>query len=134
MPFTDSISRESLYVASLARTFWRLRGAKPDSRKTIVDIVHHWAERTPDNPAIICSAQIVSYNALDRAADRVAHWAHQNGVRRGDCVALLMENRAEYAIAWLGLLKVGAIAGFINCNLRGPALAHCLVACDARHL
>lgn len=134
MPFTHAISRESLYVASLARTFWRLRGVEPDSRETIVDIVHRWAERTPDNPAIICSDQTVSYSALDRAADRVAHWAHQNDVRRGDCVALLMENRTEYAIVWLGLLKVGAIAGFINCNLRGPALAHCLAACDAQHL
>src|SRR5579862_795292 len=134
MSLAGAVSRESVYVASLARTFWRLRGVKPDSRDTIVDIVGHWAERTPDNPAIVSADRTFSYKEFGRASDRVAHWARANGIGRGVCVALLMENRAEYAVAWLGLLKVGAIAGFINCNLRGHALAHCLQACDARHL
>ena len=134
MSFTEAVSRESVYVASLARTFWRLRGVRPDSKDTIVDIVGRWAERTPDNPAIASSDGTFSYSALDRAAARVAHWARANGIGRGQCVALLMENRAEYAIAWLGLLKVGAIAGFINSNLRGQALAHCVLACEARHV
>jgi fatty-acyl-CoA synthase len=134
MSFTEAVSRESVYVTSLARTFWRLRGVKPDSKDTIVDIVGRWAQRTPGNPAIIASDGALSYSALDRAADRVAHWARANGIGRGGCVALLMENRPEYAAAWLGLLKVGAIAAFINTNLRGQALAHCVLACEARHV
>lgn len=134
MSLTGAVSRESVYVASLVRTFWRLRGVKPDSKHTIVDIVGRWAERTPDNPAIVSAERTLSYRELDGAAARVAHWARATGIRRGDCVALLMENRAEYVVAWLGLLKVGAIAGFINCNLRGSALVHCLQACEARHI
>jgi fatty-acyl-CoA synthase len=134
MALAEAVWRESTYVASLARTFWRLRGVKPDSKATVVDIIQRWAKRTPDNPAIINADEMLSYTALDRAADRVAHWARAQGIGRGGCVALLMENRPEYVIAWLGLLKVGAIAGFINSNLRGSALAHCLIACNARHL
>jgi fatty-acyl-CoA synthase len=134
MPFDETVWRESLYVASLARTFWRLRGVTPDSKLTIVDIVAGWARCTPDNAAIVCAEQELSYRSLNCAADRVAHWARAQGIRRGDCIALLMENRPEYVIAWLGLLKIGAIAAFINSNLRGGALAHCLDACGARHL
>ena len=134
MPLAETMWRESLYVATLARTFWRLRGVKPDSKDTIVDIVGRWAERTPDQPAIVSADRSFSYRELDGAAARVAHWAHANGIGRGSCVALLMENRAEYAVAWLGLLKVGAIAAFVNSNLRSQALAHCLQACEARHL
>lgn len=134
MSFTKAVSRESIYIASLARTFWRMRRVKPDSPDTVVDIVDDWAKRTPDKAAIVCANQTLSYRDLIRGADRVAHWARAQGIGRGDCVALLMENRPEYVIAWLGLLKVGAIAAFINSNLRGSALAHCLHACEARHL
>src|SRR2546423_11535288 len=112
MSFTQAVWRESVYVASLARTFWRLRSAKPDSRYTIVDIIEHWARHTPDNPAIVCAKATLSYSALNSAADRVAMWARSQGIGRGDCVSLLMENRPEYVIAWLGLLKLGAIASF----------------------
>jgi fatty-acyl-CoA synthase len=134
MSFTQAVWRESVYVASLTRTFWRLRGVKPDSRYTIVDIIEHWAVRTPDSPAIVCAEATISYSALNSAADRVAMWARSQGIGRGDCVALLMENRPEYLIAWLGLLKVGAVASFINSNLRGSALAHCIGVCETRHL
>jgi fatty-acyl-CoA synthase len=130
----ETIWRESVYVASLARAFWRLRRVRPDSHVTIVDIVEGWAKRTPDKAAIVCADETCSYAALSRRSDRVAHWARMQGIGRGVCVALLMENRPEYIIVWLGLLKVGAIAAFINSNLRGSALAHCLGACDARHL
>lgn len=134
MSFTRSVWRESVYVASLARTFWRLRGVKPDSRSTIVDIIEHWARHAPDTPAIISAEATLSYRELNSAADRVAHWARAHGVGRSDCVSLLMENRPEYVIAWLGLLKVGAIASLINSNLRGSALAHCIGVCETRHL
>jgi fatty-acyl-CoA synthase len=45
-----------------------------------------------------------------------------------------MENRPEYVAAWLGLFKLGAIAGLINTNLRAGALAHSVALCSARHI
>ncbi|HEX3429911.1 MAG TPA: long-chain-acyl-CoA synthetase [Rhizomicrobium sp.] len=134
MAFLHVIWRESIYIATVARALWRLRAVTPESKATIVDIVEGWARRTPDAPGIMFADRTISYAALNRSADRVAHWARTNGIRRGDCVALLMENRPEYVVAWLGLLKLGAIASFINCNLRGNALAHCISACETGHL
>ena len=134
MAFIAAVRRESVFVASLARAFWRLRGVKPDSRTTIVDIVEAWARRTPEKPAIECGDQALSYVALNRAADRYAQWARARGVARGDCVVLLMDTRIEYVAAWLGLLKIGVVAGLVNSNLRGSALAYCIGACEARHL
>ncbi|HEY2446788.1 MAG TPA: long-chain-acyl-CoA synthetase [Rhizomicrobium sp.] len=134
MDVLSAVSRESVYIASLARTFWRLRHVKPESPVTIVDIVEAWAKRTPDNPAILCGDEVITYRGLSTAADRVAHWAHSLGIARGDCVALLMENRPEFVSTWLGLFKLGAIAGLINTNLRGPALAHSIGLCHARHV
>ncbi len=134
MDLLSAVSRESTYITSLARTFWRLRAVKPQSPITIVDIVEGWARRTPANPAILCGDDTITYHALNAAADRYACWAHTQGIGRGDCVALLMENRPEYLFAWLGLFKLGAIAALINTNLRGGALAHSIAISGARHI
>ena len=40
-----------------------------------------------------------------------------NRVAKGEVVALLMENRPEYLMAWLGLVKTGAVAALINTHL-----------------
>ncbi|HEY3777206.1 MAG TPA: long-chain-acyl-CoA synthetase [Rhizomicrobium sp.] len=134
MSVASAVSRESTYVASLARTFWRLRGLGPQSRTTIVDIAEGWARRTPECPAIVCGEETLSYGALDGAANRFAHWAHAQGVGGGDCVAILLENCPDYVACWLGLFKLGAVAALINTNLRGAALAHSITVCGARHL
>ena len=134
MSLASAVSRESIYVASLARTLWRLRGLGLQSRTTIVDIVESWAQRTPSRAAIVFGEETLSYAALDSAANRFAHWAHEQGVGRGDCVAMLLENCPDYLACWLGLFKLGAIAALINTNLKGEALAHSMRDCDARHL
>ena len=39
-------------------------------------------------------------------SDRIADCFYREGYRRGDVVALFMENRPEYVCIWLGLSKV----------------------------
>ena len=111
-----------------------MRGVKPDSPHTIVDIVQSQAREKPDATAFYYLDSNMSYAALDAAADRIAHWARQSGVQQGHAVALLMENRPDYVACWLGLLKAGAIAALINTNLRGNALAHSIAISGARHV
>jgi fatty-acyl-CoA synthase len=130
----QSISRESTYITGIGRSLFRLRHVKPDSPITIVDIVSGFAAKAPNSVAILYQDQRVSYGELEAGANRYAHWGASIGVRRGDVVALLMENRPEYLIAWLGLLKLGAIVALINTNLRGHPLAHSIGVAEARHL
>jgi crotonobetaine/carnitine-CoA ligase len=48
------------------------------------------------------------------------------GVRKGTPVALMLENRLEYIVAWLGLSLLGAVEVPINTALKGPLLQHIL--------
>ena len=66
------------------------------------------------------------YRELDAMANRFGHWAQSRRLKRGDTVALVMLNRAEYLAAWFGLSKVGVATALINTNLTGPALGHCI--------
>lgn len=134
MTVLQSVARETAYLSAVGRTMFRIRHLKPDSTETIVDVVEGHARNKPDNIALLYLDQTVTYRALDEGANRYAHWALAQGVTRGEAVALLMENRPEFVMAWLGLLKVGAIAALINTNLRGTPLAHSIGIAAAKHV
>ena len=70
----------------------------------------------PDKPAVIeaDSGKTVTFGAFERASNRFAHLLRQLGLQKGDGVAVLLENRADYlTLVWGGLragLRVTAIA------------------------
>ena len=45
-------------------------------------------------------------------------------LKRGDCIALMMENRPEYVGIWYGMSKIGVTTALINVNLRKKVLLH----------
>jgi len=132
MSLAGALTRESTYISAIVRTLIGLRDVKPNSPHTIVDVVEAQARATPDAVAFYFLDRTMTYAQLDAGANRVAHWAKASGVARGDVVALLMENRPEYVMTWLGLLKAGAVAALINTNLRGLPLAHSISIANAR--
>jgi fatty-acyl-CoA synthase len=134
MGLFSNVAREAVYISSVVRSLASMRHVRPDSRITIVDIIQRHAAKRPDSIAILCGDEVITYAQLNGRADRIAHWAHAQNIRPGDAVALLMENRTEYIVAWLGLLKVGATVALINSNLRGSPLAHSIAIVQARHL
>ena len=48
-------------------------------------------------------------------------------LKKGDCVALFLENKPEFIGIWLGLSKLGVITALINTNLRNEALNHVII-------
>lgn len=61
------------------------------------------AQTQPHAPAIIMgrSGQVVTYGELDRDSKRIAAWLQAQGLRPGDGIAMLLENRAEvFKVAW----------------------------------
>ncbi|RNA44931.1 long-chain fatty acid transport 4 [Brachionus plicatilis] len=53
------------------------------------------------------------------------------GYKKGDCVAIFMENRPEFVGLWLGLSKLGVISALINTNLKGEPLRHSIASSKA---
>ncbi len=134
MSLFAGVGREYTYISSLARTFYGMRQVKPDSPRIITTIVAEQAARTPDAIAIVCPNRTYTYRELNEGANRHARWAQAQGIRKGHVVALLMENRAEYLMAWMGVAKLGGIIALINTNLRGTPLAHSINISDVRHV
>ncbi|HEX6037416.1 non-ribosomal peptide synthetase [Longimicrobium sp.] len=65
------------------------------------------ARRTPDAPAVVHGARVMTYGALDGAANRLARHLLRCGARRDDRVAVCVERAPEMVVAMLGALKAG---------------------------
>lgn len=134
MLFLEPIAREFRVIGSMRRLIKRVSKLKPESPVTVADIIERWARVRPNNVAIYFEDKKYTYREYDAAANRYARWAQAQGLKKGDVVALFMENRPEYLFAWGGLVKIGVVAALINTNLKEKALAHSITVADAKHL
>ncbi|RAR57299.1 fatty-acyl-CoA synthase [Paraburkholderia unamae] len=92
------------------------------------------AERHAGRACLIYGEERYTYAQANALINRVAHALHEEGVKRGDVVALAVENRPEFFFLWLGLSKLGATVAFLNTNVSGAPLAHALESTGARHV
>jgi len=128
------IRSEYLYFTGALRMFKRLRPLQKNPNSTISDTISRLANRYRDNIAFYYLDQSVSYAELEQRVNQYAHWAQSIGIKKGDVVGLLMPNKPEYVIAWLGIIRAGGVAALLNTNLKEAPLAHCIAIVDVRHL
>src|SRR5262249_28059200 len=66
------------------------------------------ATRRPDQPAVISSHRVLSYEELSLRSNRVGHTLKALGARPNTLVAVVMEKGWEQVVAVLGILNSGA--------------------------
>jgi long-chain acyl-CoA synthetase len=72
----------------------------------------------PRKVALTFENRQYTYADLDEWSNRVAEGLAASGVGRGDRVALFLPNIPEFAAAYLGIQKLGAVAVSLNSTLR----------------
>ncbi|XP_076455364.1 long-chain fatty acid transport protein 1-like [Babylonia areolata] len=101
---------------------------------TIAKLFQAQAKKHPEKPCFLFEDQTWTYGQVEEHTNRVANFFYEAGYRKGDTVALFMENRPDFVCFWLGLSKIGVVSALINFNLRLKPLAHCINAADAKAL
>lgn len=81
---------------------------------TLPGLVRHYAHASPDREALVAGELRLSYRELARAAGVAAAGLHARGVTRGDRVAILLGNRAEWVVAALAAHGLGASVVALN--------------------
>lgn len=99
---------------------------------TLARELRRTAARHPGVAAIHFHGADLTYAAWDRAADRWARALLAAGVRRGDRVALLLPPVPEYACAYLGAARIGAITAGISTRYRRQEIGAILANADPR--
>jgi len=111
-------------IASLAETQVMSLGSE----------LEYQAEVLKDHAVLIFEERTITFGELNAQANRYANYFASLGLKKGDVVAILMENRPEFLIAATGLSKLGVIVSLINNGVRKDVLAHALNICDAKML
>ncbi|KAL2755655.1 hypothetical protein ACRALDRAFT_1051018 [Sodiomyces alcalophilus JCM 7366] len=110
----------------------------------------HWRERTDrlnpfyvlerharnkssaDRTSIIFEGKSYSYAQVYENVLKYGTWLReQHGVKPKDIVAMNFQNSELFIFVWFGLWSIGARPAFLNYNLSGNSLAHCIKTATA---
>ncbi|MVW89303.1 long-chain-acyl-CoA synthetase [Pseudomonas sp. PB101] len=80
--------------------------------------------RNPDGPALLQDDVTLSYSEVNQWANRIAHHLIDQGIGKGDVVAVFIENRPELLVTILAVAKVGAISALLNTSQTRDTLVH----------
>jgi fatty-acyl-CoA synthase len=91
------------------------------------------AARFPNKTCTIFYDNTLTYTEIKRDAERLAGYLQREcGVRRGDRVALYMQNSPQFIIAYYGILRADAMVVPINPMNRATELAAIVEDCGAK--
>lgn len=82
-------------------------------------------------PYVITDSRAYSYRDLREWSRLLARGLHEIGVRPGDRVALVIDNRPEFVAVKLAVARLGAVAVPVNFSYRADELAAVLNSCGA---
>lgn len=92
------------------------------------------ARRLGGKTALVCADRRLTYRQTEESANRLAHALIETGVRRGDRVAIYLENSVEVVVSVFAILKAGAVFVVINPTTKADKLTFILNNCRVRAL
>ena len=107
---------------------------KPTSNEDTVSmatVLEGTVAKYADRSMIIFEGRELTWGEFNALTNQFAHALMARGVKRGDCVSVMMENRIEMLACTFALQKIGAISSLINFALSGAQLAHCVNISDS---
>ncbi len=93
---------------------------------TLPAVLEHQAAQIGDRPFLRWDdhSEFLSFDAVNRKVNRLAHGFVALGIGRGDRAAIFMPNSLDYVFAWFALNKLGAAEVPINTAYKGSFLEH----------
>jgi benzoate-CoA ligase len=110
----------------------RPRARHAERSMNAVDVLLAHAARLADRAALLTAQGTVTYGELAAAAERSAAALAAMGVARGHAVAFLLKDSPLFCAAYLGALRLGAVAIPLNPRLSADDIAYVLHDAQAR--
>ncbi|MGW2347517.1 amino acid adenylation domain-containing protein [Actinacidiphila glaucinigra] len=86
---------------------WNDSAAAIPPAHSLQEVFERCVARRPDSPALTSGRRTVSYDWLNRRANRIAHLLRERGVRPGERVAICLDRGIDLFAAMWGVLKAG---------------------------
>lgn len=81
-------------------------------------------QRNPDGTAIMYRDTHLTYRQFNTWVNRIANYLLAQGIKKGDVVAVFVENRPEMLAVITACAKIGAVNALLNTQLTGKVLIH----------
>jgi non-ribosomal peptide synthetase component E (peptide arylation enzyme) len=94
--------------------------------KTVFDVLEERAAQHPGRDAIKDGHGLITYGSLKEKIERCAEFYRSLGIKRGDVVTIQLPNRIEFAVAFIALELIGAVANKVNPDFRARELDYIL--------
>ena len=102
-------------------------------RRSMGSLLERNARQFGDRTALTADGESIDWATFNERANRVAAaLADRHGIRHGDAVAMMIENRLSFLTVLFGICKLGAVAGLINTNQRRDVLVHSATTIGAK--
>ena len=104
----------------------------PDHYSSLVDIIEQSLDKFSDKIAYTNMGQSITFTELDRMSLQFAAALQQDGLKKGDAVAVMMPNLLQYPIAIFGILRAGMTVVNVNPLYTERELKHQLIDSGAK--
>ena len=115
---------------SLLNPGYKASQRMPPFTQPLPDLIEEQVRRTPQAVALVFGDQKISYEELNRRANRLAHYLMALGVRPDTLVGVNLPRSPELIIALLGILKAGG--AYVPIDPEYPPERKAFIMADAR--
>lgn len=113
---------------------WRIDSNMEYLFNNFYDLIFTQAKKRGRTTALFVGDERVSYRQIQERADTLAAYLSNQGIKKGDRVALFMRNSAEFIYAIFALSKLGAVSVPVNTFLKEAELTYILEDSGAKAL
>ena len=105
---------------------------QPENQLTILNFFEKNVKKFPNEVAFIFKDESITWKEADQKVSQYGAYLQSQGIEKGDCFALLMDNCPDFLMLLLAAHRIGAIAALINTTVTGEGLKHVVTIVDAK--
>lgn len=99
-----------------------------DTPRVLGDLLTDRLERNANKIFMRFKEEQITYDELNRYANRCANGFLNLGIGKGDKVSIMLPNQPTFIYLWFGLAKIGAVEVPVNTNYKGEFLRHASIS------
>lgn len=97
-------------------------------------LIQQRTESHQDRVFLFFENQKFTWGQIDKLSNQFAHGLADMGIKKGDKVALMMQNHPDFLYSWFGTSKLGAVEVPINTAYKGDSLSYIINNSDSKAL
>ena len=111
-------------LPAIARGFYYYSLKNENRELTLGSLIEANADRVGNRPAILFEDRSITWREFNGWANRIARYLQEQGLTKGDVVAVFLENRPELLAVVAGATKLGVACAMLNTSQKGKVLEH----------